>query len=45
MFLVKNFEMHFKETPNNNPVLFDYFCLGAVLMIDLLVIRPCVLFL
>lgn len=27
MFLVKNFEMHFKETPNTNLVLFDYFCL------------------
>lgn len=31
MFLVKNFEMHFKETPNNNLLLFDYLNLGAVL--------------
>lgn len=35
MFLVKNFEMHFKETPNNNSLLFDYLNLGAVLKTSL----------
>lgn len=31
MFLVKNFEMYFKEILNNNLLFFDYLNLGVVL--------------